>query len=59
MFRCRACSRGPGCRPRRRWTPPSSANRADEDIVTGFAACWEAMAQDRLPGAAVDVGREY
>ncbi|WP_413753180.1 D-2-hydroxyacid dehydrogenase [Streptomyces sp. R-74717] len=45
--------------PRTVITSHSAGITADEDIVTDFAACWEAMAQGRLPGTAVDVRRGY
>ncbi|MFI5744463.1 NAD(P)-dependent oxidoreductase [Streptomyces sp. NPDC051644] len=45
--------------PRTVITSHSAGITADEDIVIDFAACWEAMAQGRVPGTAVDVGRGY
>lgn len=45
--------------PRTVITSHSAGITADEDIVTDFAACWEALAAGRVPGTAVDVGRGY
>lgn len=40
-------------------TSHSAGITADADILTDFAACWEALAAGRVPGTAVDVGRGY
>ncbi|WP_327368782.1 NAD(P)-dependent oxidoreductase [Streptomyces sp. NBC_01217] len=45
--------------PRTVITSHSAGITADEDIVTDFTACWEAMARGRVPETAVDVGRGY
>ncbi|MFF0287787.1 NAD(P)-dependent oxidoreductase [Streptomyces sp. NPDC005262] len=45
--------------PRTVITSHSAGITADEDIVIDFAACWEAMAERRMPDTAVDVGRGY
>lgn len=45
--------------PRTVITSHSAGITADEDIVVDFAACWEAMAEGRVPDTAVDVGRGY
>ncbi|MEU6018962.1 NAD(P)-dependent oxidoreductase [Streptomyces sp. NPDC047515] len=45
--------------PRTVITPHSAGITADEDIVTDFAACWDAVAQGRVPDTAVEVGRGY
>ncbi|MET8326795.1 NAD(P)-dependent oxidoreductase [Streptomyces sp. NPDC005181] len=45
--------------PRTVITSHSAGITADEDILTDFAACWEALAAGRVPGTAVDVGRGY
>ncbi|MFI8004034.1 D-2-hydroxyacid dehydrogenase [Streptomyces sp. NPDC086010] len=48
------------------WTLPhtvitshSSGVTADEDVVTDFAACWEAVTAGRVPALAVDTDRGY
>ncbi|WP_328888173.1 NAD(P)-dependent oxidoreductase [Streptomyces sp. NBC_00316] len=45
--------------PRTVITSHSAGITADADILTDFAACWEALAAGRVPGTAVDVGRGY
>ncbi|MGC5007387.1 NAD(P)-dependent oxidoreductase [Streptomyces sp. DT203] len=45
--------------PRTVITSHSAGITADDDIVVDFAACWEAMAEGRVPDTAVDVGRGY
>lgn len=54
---------GPGDRvwrlPRTVVTSHSAGITADEDVVTDFEACWEAVARGRTPALAVDTGRGY
>ncbi|WP_406393541.1 NAD(P)-dependent oxidoreductase [Streptomyces sp. NBC_00887] len=45
--------------PRTVITSHSAGITADEDVVTDFAACWEAVAGGRRPALAVDTGRGY
>ncbi|WP_392671733.1 NAD(P)-dependent oxidoreductase [Streptomyces sp. LN785] len=45
--------------PRTVVTSHSAGITADEDIVTDFAACWDALAAGRVPATAVDVVRGY
>ncbi|MFB7527146.1 NAD(P)-dependent oxidoreductase [Streptomyces sp. NPDC056178] len=45
--------------PRTVITSHSAGITSDEDIVTDFAACWDAVAEGRVPDTAVDVGRGY
>ncbi|MFF2726882.1 NAD(P)-dependent oxidoreductase [Streptomyces sp. NPDC058008] len=45
--------------PRTVITSHSAGITADEDVVTDFAACWEAVSEGRTPALAVDVGRGY
>lgn len=45
--------------PRTVITSHSAGITADEDVVTDFAVCWEAVGEDRTPPLAVDVGRGY
>ncbi|MFD9500940.1 NAD(P)-dependent oxidoreductase [Streptomyces sp. NPDC060035] len=45
--------------PRTVITSHSAGITADEDVVTDFAACWEAVAEGRRPALAVDTGRGY
>lgn len=45
--------------PRTVITSHSAGITADEDVVTDFAACWEAVAEGRRPALSVDTGRGY
>ncbi|HBF79480.1 MAG TPA: hydroxyacid dehydrogenase [Streptomyces sp.] len=45
--------------PRTVVTSHSAGLTADEDVVTDFEACWDAVAQGRTPALAVDTGRGY
>lgn len=45
--------------PRTVVTSHSAGITADEDVVTDFAACWEAVVQGRTPALAVDARRGY
>ncbi|WP_078585120.1 NAD(P)-dependent oxidoreductase [Streptomyces anulatus] len=45
--------------PRTVITSHSSGITTDEDVVTDFTACWEAVAAGRRPELTVDVGRGY
>ncbi|WP_329208918.1 D-2-hydroxyacid dehydrogenase [Streptomyces sp. NBC_00683] len=45
--------------PRTVITSHSAGITADEDVVTDFAACWQAVAEGRRPALAVDTGRGY
>ncbi|WP_327116557.1 D-2-hydroxyacid dehydrogenase [Streptomyces sp. NBC_01341] len=40
-------------------TSHSSGITADEDVVTDFAACWEAVTEGRVPALVVDTRRGY
>lgn len=40
-------------------TSHSAGITADEDVVTDFEACWQAVAEGRVPALAVDTGRGY
>ncbi|MEV7303315.1 NAD(P)-dependent oxidoreductase [Streptomyces clavifer] len=45
--------------PRTVVTSHSAGITADEDVVTDFATCWEAVTEGRVPALAVDTGRGY
>ncbi|MFJ6443861.1 NAD(P)-dependent oxidoreductase [Streptomyces sp. NPDC091649] len=45
--------------PRTVITSHSSGITTDQDVVTDFTACWEAVAAGRRPELTVDVGRGY
>ncbi|MFJ3141446.1 NAD(P)-dependent oxidoreductase [Streptomyces halstedii] len=45
--------------PRTVVTSHSAGITTDEDVVTDFEACWEAVARGRTPALAVDTGRGY
>ncbi|MEW1861426.1 NAD(P)-dependent oxidoreductase [Streptomyces sp. NPDC088194] len=45
--------------PRTVITSHSAGITAESDVVTDFAACWEALQQGRLPRLAVRTAREY
>ncbi|KPC82363.1 MULTISPECIES: NAD(P)-dependent oxidoreductase [Streptomyces] len=45
--------------PRTVITSHSAGITADEDVVTDFAACWEAVTEGRTPALAVDARRGY
>ncbi|MEU4265170.1 NAD(P)-dependent oxidoreductase [Streptomyces argenteolus] len=45
--------------PRTVLTSHSAGITADEDVVTDFEACWEAVTGGRVPALAVDTGRGY
>ena len=45
--------------PRTVITSHSAGITADEDVVTDFVACWEAVREGRMPPLAVDVARGY
>jgi phosphoglycerate dehydrogenase-like enzyme len=45
--------------PRTVITSHSAGITADEDVVTDFEACWQAVAEGRVPALAVDTGRGY
>jgi phosphoglycerate dehydrogenase-like enzyme len=45
--------------PRTVITSHSSGITTDEDVLTDFSACWEALAAGRRPELTVDVGRGY